>query len=182
MGSETTKAIMANNVAYPRIRPAKLNAHWLTSIAPFDRTTGEFMKWLTKLEIFLQQSRLDRYIFAPESKPKRLVTEPNQSSEPVAHANWLANINNKSFEALQAQPKMIPADTSLVIIMAQATSAAKSVKTPGSRAVATLSSGVFALEAGWQGRPSRSPSWRAGLREEEKNQGQKELQEASRTE
>ncbi|KAG6871054.1 hypothetical protein C0995_008741 [Termitomyces sp. Mi166 len=45
----------------------------------------------TKLEIFLQQSRLDHYIFMPESKPDHLVTEPNPTSKPVAHTNWLTN-------------------------------------------------------------------------------------------
>ncbi|KAG6863682.1 hypothetical protein C0993_010652, partial [Termitomyces sp. T159_Od127] len=84
-------SISPTDAAYPRICPAKLNAHWLSTILPFDRTTGKFAKWSNKLEIFLQQSGLDRYIFAPDSKPDRLITEPSESKEPVAHANWLAN-------------------------------------------------------------------------------------------
>ncbi|KAG5718771.1 hypothetical protein E4T56_gene2727 [Termitomyces sp. T112] len=54
---------------------------------------GEFMKWLMKLKIFLQQSGLDHYIFAPESKPDCLIRQPNPNTEPVVYANWLSNNN-----------------------------------------------------------------------------------------
>ncbi|KAG6877663.1 hypothetical protein C0992_009552 [Termitomyces sp. T32_za158] len=82
---------MSTDASYPCIRPAKLNAHWPSTIPLFDRATGEFVKWSNKLEIFLQQSGLDRYIFAPENKPSRLIIEPDPVAEPVAYANWLAN-------------------------------------------------------------------------------------------
>lgn len=82
---------MSNDSTYPRIRHAKLNAHWPATEPPFDRTTGEFIKWSTKLEIFLQQSGLDRYIFTSEKNPKRLITQPDPSTEPNAYNNWLSN-------------------------------------------------------------------------------------------
>ncbi|KAG5334214.1 hypothetical protein C0989_003974 [Termitomyces sp. Mn162] len=94
MGSdspEPSSTMSATDATYSQICPTKLNAHWPSSIAPFDHTTGEFTKWSNKLEIFLQQSGLNKYIFAPESKPDCLITEPNASIEPIAHANWLAN-------------------------------------------------------------------------------------------
>ncbi|KAG6901336.1 hypothetical protein C0995_013487, partial [Termitomyces sp. Mi166 len=83
--------ILPTNATYPFIHPAKLNAHWPASEALFNCPTGEFTKWSNKLAIFLQQSSLDHYIFAPEKKPKCLITTPNLDAEPVAHANWLAN-------------------------------------------------------------------------------------------
>lgn len=81
----------STDALYPCVCSAKLNAHWLTTVSPFDCTTGEFIKWSNKLEIFLQQSGLDCYIFAPVTNPECLITEPNPSMEPVVHANWLAN-------------------------------------------------------------------------------------------
>ncbi|KAH0591450.1 hypothetical protein H2248_001526 [Termitomyces sp. 'cryptogamus'] len=91
--THTTGSIspMATDAAYPHICPAKLNAHWPTTIPPFDWATSKFMKWLNKLKIFLQQSGLDQYIFAFENKPDCLITEPSTSKELVAYANWLAN-------------------------------------------------------------------------------------------
>ncbi|KAG6880146.1 hypothetical protein C0992_005230 [Termitomyces sp. T32_za158] len=53
--------------------------------------TSEFTKWLTKLEIFLQQSGLDQYIFALEKSPNRLIRQPNPRNKPNAYANWLSN-------------------------------------------------------------------------------------------
>lgn len=82
---------MNNDTLYPRVRPTKLNAHWPSTEPPFDWATGKFTKWSTKLEIFLQQSGLDRYIFASEKKPDRLITSPNPHTEPNAYGNWLAN-------------------------------------------------------------------------------------------
>ncbi|KAG5723846.1 hypothetical protein E4T56_gene9843 [Termitomyces sp. T112] len=71
----------STDAAYSRIRLAKLNTHWPASETLFDRTMGEFTRWSTKLEIFLQQSGLDRYIFAPEKKPERLITQPDPKTE-----------------------------------------------------------------------------------------------------
>ncbi|KAG6871908.1 hypothetical protein C0995_014985, partial [Termitomyces sp. Mi166 len=85
--------LMATNAAYLHICPAKLNAHWLASKTLFDYAMSEFIKWSTKLEIFLQQSSLDCYIFAPEMKPDHLITQLNLNTEPVAYANWLSNNN-----------------------------------------------------------------------------------------
>lgn len=90
MGS-LSPATPAEDSAHPRIWAVKLNAHWPASETPFDRATGEFSKWSTKLEIFLQQTGLDRYIFAPSSRPERLITEPDHTTEPIAHSNWLSN-------------------------------------------------------------------------------------------
>lgn len=81
-------SLSTTDSTYPRVRLAKLNAHWPSTEVKFDRTTGEFTKWSIRLEIFLQQSGLDRYIFG---KAERLVTEPDRVTEPVAHANWLSN-------------------------------------------------------------------------------------------
>ncbi|KAG6875256.1 hypothetical protein C0992_004547 [Termitomyces sp. T32_za158] len=46
---------------------------------------------LQRLPLTALQTSLDRYIFAPETRPKRLVTQPNASSEPNAYSNWLSN-------------------------------------------------------------------------------------------
>ncbi|KAH0586391.1 hypothetical protein H2248_007629 [Termitomyces sp. 'cryptogamus'] len=75
----------STDTAYSRIRLAKLNTHWPASETLFDRTMGEFTRWSTKLEIFLQQSGLDRYIFAPEKKPERLITQPDLKTEHCLH-------------------------------------------------------------------------------------------------
>ncbi|KAG6887366.1 hypothetical protein C0992_012605 [Termitomyces sp. T32_za158] len=83
--------MLSTDTSYPRIRLAKLNAHWPAAEPPFDRATGEFSKWSTKLEIFLQQSGLNRYIFASERNPSRLITQPNETMEPNVYANWLSN-------------------------------------------------------------------------------------------
>ncbi|KAG6899498.1 hypothetical protein C0995_005817 [Termitomyces sp. Mi166 len=68
----------------PQIWLTKLNAHWLASEPPFNRATGEFTKWSMKLEIFLQQSGLDQYIFASEKNPDRLIRKPDPETEPNA--------------------------------------------------------------------------------------------------
>ena len=39
----------------------------------------------------MQQTGLDRYIFAPRSQPEQLVTEPDPATKPVTHSNWLSN-------------------------------------------------------------------------------------------
>ncbi|KAH0578539.1 hypothetical protein H2248_003688 [Termitomyces sp. 'cryptogamus'] len=83
--------MLTTDTTYPHIHPAKLNVHWPTSMPPFDQTMGKFTKWSNKLKIFLQQSRLDHYIFVPKNKPSQLITEPSQSAKPVTHAKWLAN-------------------------------------------------------------------------------------------
>lgn len=87
----TSKLAMSADMTYLRIRLAKLNAHWPANEPPFDRATGEFSKWSNKLEIFLQQSGLDRYIFVSDKNPNRLITEPNEATEPNAYSNWLSN-------------------------------------------------------------------------------------------
>lgn len=83
--------LQSADTSYLRIRPAKLNAHWPALETPFDCATGEFSKWSTNLEIFLQQSGLNRYIFAPVTRPDRLIAQPDPSTEPNAYANWLSN-------------------------------------------------------------------------------------------
>lgn len=87
----TGSTALSSDATYPRIRLTKLNAHWPATEPPFDRTTGEFTKWSTKLNIFLQQSGLDRYIFASDKNPSRLITQPDPITEPNAYANWLSN-------------------------------------------------------------------------------------------
>ncbi|KAG6884079.1 hypothetical protein C0993_001602, partial [Termitomyces sp. T159_Od127] len=67
---------LTTDVAYPRICLAKLNAHWLATEPLFDWTTGDFTKWSNQSEIFLQQSGLDCYVFAPQRKPELLIAEP----------------------------------------------------------------------------------------------------------
>lgn len=46
-----------------------------------------------RLEIFLQQSSLDCYVFASEKNPGCLITSPGLVAEPDVYANWLSNNN-----------------------------------------------------------------------------------------
>ena len=86
---------------YPQICCAKLNTHWPASETPFDHAMGEFSKWSTKLEIFLQQSSLNQYIFGPMTKPNHLILQPNSKTEANVYANWLSN-NNLIISVIQA--------------------------------------------------------------------------------
>lgn len=89
--SITTSMAYASDTTYPCICLAKLNAHWPTAKPPFDQATGEFTKWSIKLDIFLQQSGLDQYIFTLEKNPSRLIMQPDSVAEPNVYANWLSN-------------------------------------------------------------------------------------------
>ncbi|KNZ81329.1 hypothetical protein J132_02019 [Termitomyces sp. J132] len=92
MGSiSPTSIAISMDSSYLQIWLTKLNAHWPASEPPFNCTTSEFTKWSTKLEIFLQQSSLDQYIFASEKNPNRLIRKPDPETEPNAYANWLSN-------------------------------------------------------------------------------------------
>lgn len=80
--------LLPTDAAYPRIRAAKLNSHWPASEPPFERSNSDFAQFAIKLEIFLQQCGLDRYIFA---KAPLLITAPSDTREPHAYDNWLCN-------------------------------------------------------------------------------------------
>ncbi|KAG5349545.1 hypothetical protein C0989_003244 [Termitomyces sp. Mn162] len=77
----------STNATYPHIHLAKLNAHWPALETLFDCTTGKFIRWSTKLKIFLQQSSLDRYIFMPKKKPEHLIMQPDPRTKLTAYAN-----------------------------------------------------------------------------------------------
>ncbi|KAG6824588.1 hypothetical protein H0H92_006408 [Tricholoma furcatifolium] len=85
----TMSSVLSTDARYPHIHAAKLNAHWSSSEKLFDRLSGNFLQFSTKLEIFLQQCGLDHYIFSCKTSP--LIVAPDATTKPHTYNNWLAN-------------------------------------------------------------------------------------------